>query len=344
MQKSNIAWTHSTWNPWVGCTKVGPECAKCYIGREIRKQTDWQAKKTTKDETGKWVIETPMRQPWGEVYLTKTWNDPYKWQKELRGTNEAKRVFTCSLSDFFIAKVDNRLLAPSAAEMLPQHRTVAQQVKQSLGDMSHPVYGPNWRGWYEMTWRECAWRVIRDTPNLIYLILTKRPELIISRLPNDWGEGYKNVWLGTSVGCNMTLSKLDSLRKVPVHPEAVRFISCEPLLEDISERINLDGLGWVIAGGESGTNPEYQWDPQGDWRKEMNSGEEGHRTMRNQWAWNLYMKSMYAGIPFFFKQVSATKSEQGADALGEIIHQMPSPPKGLVWSPTKEEKELAAIQ
>ena len=123
----------------------------------------------------------------------------------------------------------------------------------------------------------------------------------------------------------------------------MRFVSCEPLSEDISQQINLDGVGWLIAGGESGTNPEYRWDPQADWRKEMQD-EVGHRTMKNQWAWNLYMKSMYAGIPFFFKQVSATKSEQGADALGEIIHQMPSPPKGLVWSPTKEEKELAAIQ
>jgi protein gp37 len=40
MEDSNISWTHNTWNPWVGCDKVAPECAKCYIGREIRKQAD----------------------------------------------------------------------------------------------------------------------------------------------------------------------------------------------------------------------------------------------------------------------------------------------------------------
>ncbi len=42
MQHGLISWTHNTWNPWVGCDKVAPECAKFYIGREIRKQADWQ--------------------------------------------------------------------------------------------------------------------------------------------------------------------------------------------------------------------------------------------------------------------------------------------------------------
>jgi len=52
-RKSNIAWTHSTWNPWVGCDKVAPK---------IRKQTDWQSGE--------------KRNSWGEVRLTRTWSDP----------------------------------------------------------------------------------------------------------------------------------------------------------------------------------------------------------------------------------------------------------------------------
>jgi len=49
-------------------------------------------------------------------------------------------------------------------------------------------------------WREEAWKVIRDCANLDFLILTKRPRLIPSRLPADWGRGYANVWLGTTCG------------------------------------------------------------------------------------------------------------------------------------------------
>src|SRR5437016_4306599 len=48
-------------------------------------------------------------------------------------------------------------------------------------------------------WRPEAWSLIRRTPNLTYQILTKRPENVAVRLPEDWGQGYANVWLGVSV-------------------------------------------------------------------------------------------------------------------------------------------------
>jgi protein gp37 len=314
MENSNISWTHNTWNPWVGCDKVAPECAKCYIGREIRKQTDWQG-------------DGGPRQPWGEVYLTKTWADPYKWQAELL-SDSCKRIFTCSLSDFFHAKVDNRRLAddPQAPWIISysQHRKVAQRARDN-GLLKDGV----------PTWRECAWQVIKDTPNLVYLILTKRPELIASRLPKDWPDAFPNVWLGTSTGCNMTLSKMDSLRKIPVHPKAIRFVSCEPLLEDISQNINLEGFGWMIVGGESGSNPEYLWNPQGDWRAEMKGGA-GRRTMEIGWANALLQKARAAGTPFFFKQVTAARSGVGENALGDVLHEFPNPPFGS-WAPMGKE-------
>ncbi len=301
MQGSLISWTHNTWNPWVGCDKVAPECAKCYIGREIRKQTDWQG-------------DGKPRQAWGEVYLTKTWNDPYKWQKELEGTDNAKRIFTCSLSDFFHAKVDSRKLDST----LKQHLIA--------GDKG---------GLYHTHWRGAAWQVIKDTPNLIYLILTKRPERIMKCLPPDWGEGYPNVWLGTSVGTKQRLKNIDALREVPVHPEAVRFISAEPLLEDISEEINLDKIGWLIVGGESGSNPEYLWDAKAKWQDEL-VGEVGRRTMDVAWARRLQRLAHRAGIPFFFKQVTSGKAGQGEAALGRVYHEFPNPPKGLIWMPEAE--------
>lgn len=305
----------------MGCDKIAPECAHCYIGRELRKQ---------------------HRRPWGELYLTKTWREPYKWNHRLNcfkrpgqlgypapEQRTCKRIFTCSLSDFFHAKADNRYFGVGSIEpfekwdMLPQYRLPAVAAWENDSTI-------------EPTWRNTVWRVIRDTPNLIYLILTKRPELIPARLPKDWGEGYPNVWLGTSVGCRTTLSKIDSLRKVPVHRKAVRFLSCEPLLENIAWDVDLSGIGWVIVGGESGTNPERRWNPQGDWRKELQN-DRGRRTMEIGWAKDLRMKCEAQVIPFWFKQITAGCSGTGEDALGEIVHEVPSPPYGE-WAATEESK------
>jgi len=264
MENSNIAWTHNTQNFWLGCDKIAPECAHCYIGRVLQRQG---------------------REPWGQLYRTKTWREPFKWQREAEAAGVCRRVFTNSLSDFFHADAD--------------------------------------------AWREQAWDVIRQTPNLVYLILTKRPELIEKRLPADWGEGYLNVWLGVSSGSRMTLNKMDSLRRIPVHPKAVQFLSAEPLLEDISDQIDLSGFGWLIVGGESGGGPEYLWDSTKDWRKEFNAP--GRRIMRLEWAQSLLAKARAAGIPYFFKQMTAFRSGAGEDALGQLYQEFPPPPHS-VWA------------
>src|SRR6202044_238706 len=88
--------------------------------------------------------------------------------------------------------------------------------------------------------------VIASTPQHTYQVLTKRS----SRLPRiaeklDWPS---NLWLGVSVEDKNALSPLGDLRAVP---GAVRFISCEPLLGPL-EGLDLAGIDWVIAGGESG--------------------------------------------------------------------------------------------
>jgi protein gp37 len=272
-ENSGISWTHHTHNFWVGCDKVAPECAKCYINREIRKQWDW-------------LGNGGSRQPWGKVYLTKTEDNPWEWEKEGIRSGQAKRVFTCSLSDFFHAKADR--------------------------------------------WRRGAWDTIKHTPHLVWLVLTKRPELIEARLPRDWGNGYPNVWLGVSTGCRMTLNKMDTLRRIPA---AVRWISAEPLIEDISADINLDGFQWVVAGGESGAGDEYLWNPNADWKVELKN-ENGRRTMRAEWAINLRDKVKAAGLLFMFKQVTNPKSGYGYNALeGKDWHEFPSAPNGLEWAP-----------
>ncbi len=255
-KNSAIGWTHHTWNPYLGCDKIAPECCHCYIDR---------------------VLLRMGRRPWGILYKTKTWDDPARWEKKAAKENLYYRVFTCSLSDFFHVRADE--------------------------------------------WRPRAWEIIKATPHMIYLILTKRPELAIKRLPLDWGDGYPNVWLGVSSGCEQTLNKMDSLRKIPAK---LRFLSAEPLLEDISSKINLDGFGWVITGGESGHGVEYMWNRSVDWRKEFNTG--GRRTMQLEWPAALYTMCKRRNIPYFFKQITAIKPGQGEDALGAVIQQFPEAP------------------
>jgi len=261
---SGISWTHATWNPWLGCDKIAPECAKCYIGRTLQRQG---------------------RPAWGELFRAKsTWGDPAKWQKRAEQEGRVYRVFTCSLSDFFHMKADG--------------------------------------------WRTDAWKVIRDCQNLCWLILTKRPERILRCLPADWP--YPNAWLGVSTGCRQTLNKMDTLRKVPIHERSVRWISSEPLLEDLVPVINLSGFGWVVTGGESGAGAEYKWNAKGDWRKEFDTG--GRRTMKLEWAAHLRDATKAAGLPFLFKQITAVQSGIGSTALGRDWHEYPNPPLDLPWA------------
>lgn len=267
-ENTAISWAHNTQNFWVGCDKVAPECAHCYIDRILLKQG---------------------RQPWGKIYRTKTWSEPRKWQKKAEASRQMLRVFTCSLSDFFHRDAD--------------------------------------------AWRSEAWDVIRATPNLIWLVLTKRPSLIHSRLPQGWPEEFPNVWLGVSTGTVGTLNKMDVLRTIPIHEKAVRWISAEPLLEDISPRINLDNFGWIVSGGESGTGKEYVWDASKPMKYDWNSG--GRRTMLLQWAANLRDKTKAAGLPFMFKQVTSPRSGVGVNALGRDWHEFPEPYQ-YSWGPRQE--------
>lgn len=99
--------------------------------------------------------------------------------------------------------------------------------------------------------REKLWELIRKTPNLDWLLLTKRPQNIRMYLPSDWGNGYNNVWMGVTCENRLSgLKRIDTLRKVAAK---VRFVSFEPLLEGLGA-LNLDGIHWAIIGGETGAS------------------------------------------------------------------------------------------
>lgn len=110
------------------------------------------------------------------------------------------------------------------------------------------------------SYRDEAWEIIRKCPQHTFQILTKRPERIIEHLPKDWGKGWNNVWLGTSIGHQKALHRYFDLIKVPA---IVRFISFEPLHEEIDfTEIDPSFIDWIIIGGESGNESgKYRYRP-----------------------------------------------------------------------------------
>jgi protein gp37 len=129
---------------------------------------------------------------------------------------------------------------------------------------------------------------VRDTPQHQYQILTKRSKRLAAL--SDKLEWPENLWMGVSVEDERYRFRVDHLRKVP---SAVRFLSCEPLLGPIRE-LNLDGVDWVIAGGESGP---------------------GARPMLLPWVSDLRDQCTAAGVAFFFKQWGGRTPKAGGREL-----------------------------
>ena len=102
-------------------------------------------------------------------------------------------------------------------------------------------------------WRPEAWDIIRQCPHLIFQLLTKRPHLIPTRLPWDWGQGYPNVWLGVSVGMNKYAHRIPELLQIPAR---LYFLNASPLLENLY--IDLSGIDWLITSGESGPKDKFR--------------------------------------------------------------------------------------
>ena len=136
---------------------------------------------------------------------------------------------------------------------------------------------------------------MQDTPQHTYQVLTKRSRRLL-RLDVEW---LPNLWMGVSVENARVLGRVDDLRQVPA---AVRFLSCEPLLGPL-EGINLSGIHWVIAGGESGPRA---------------------RPMDPHWVADLRDVCREAEVPFFFKQWGGRTPKAGGRVLdGQTYDEMP---------------------
>ncbi|MFF3975001.1 DUF5131 family protein [Streptomyces rubiginosohelvolus] len=142
-----------------------------------------------------------------------------------------------------------------------------------------------------------VFQVMADTPQHTYQVLTKRARRLRQIAPKlDWPA---NLWTGVSVESEAELPRVDDLRQVPA---AVRFLSCEPLLGPLPG-LDLDGIHWVIAGGESGP---------------------GHRMLDEAWVTQIRDACQDASVAFFFKQWGGRTPKAGGRLLeGRTWDQMP---------------------
>ena len=269
-ERTTISWTQSTWNPWIGCRKVSPGCAHCYAETLVQRM-------------GKSFREIRRAQ-------ATTFFAPLRWKSP-------RRVFSCSISDFFIEEADAwRDEAWEIIRKTPRH---TYQILTKRPERIHDHL--------PTTCFKCG-----VGPYGAHV----RMEIEFRESHGFKGWPWKNVWLGTSVE-NQKYAELRVPRLVSTLA-VVHFLSCEPLLGSIdfgikylaSERAGtalrsnglLSDIEWVICGGESG--PEF-------------------RPMNLDWARSIRDQSLAAEVPFFFKQSSGQRSEMHPVLDGREWREMP---------------------
>lgn len=306
-ENSKIEWTHHTFNPWRGCSKVHAGCANCYA------VTD----RSVKIHGIKWG-------PHGtRVALSEAgWKEPLRWNRAAERDGERRRVFCASLADVFedwqgpILEHKGQRILQCTSCVEPSgffHRGSVPNDGRTYEHVCGEQFSPLTLG----DLRRDLFALIDVTPWLDWMLLTKRPENVrgmwLTRAGESaagssvWSYRY-NVWLGTSISDQATadtfVPRLLSLRDLA----PVLFVSAEPLLGSIDlTRLNngggetynaltaevtthrghkfrvsdLDPLGLAIVGGESGPKA---------------------RPMHPDWARAIRDQCVETAVPFFFKQ------------------------------------------
>lgn len=269
--KTAIEWTEATWNPIVGCSKVGsPGCANCYAIGVAHRGMAPQHKGLT--------VRTPNGVDWtGEVRVARSvFDKPLRWARP-------RRIFVNSLSDLFHNSVPLEVIAEVFAIMAlaPQHtfQVLTKRPQRMAQVLSDPEFftrhvlaaagrlgQPAERGGLG---QPTARLMGRDGPELLHA----------DRWP------LPNVWLGTSIETDRYSFRADHVRATPA---AVRWISAEPLLGPLPS-LDLTGVDWLVAGGESGR---------------------GARRMDPDWARDLLGACRAAGTAYLFKQTGSVLARE----------------------------------
>lgn len=286
-KNTKIEWTTHTFNPWRGCTKIAPGCQHCYAA---------DLAKRNPSTLGIWGDQGTR-----VVASEAMWREPLKWDKAAEKAGERHRVFCASLADVFEDWGDNGVV-DSDGLFAKDHRSGKEGI--TLDDVRRRLFA-----------------LIDATPNLDWLVLTKRPENIPAMVPPynfhacETGDcpherveqcdslrqrKYRdNVWFGTSIS-----TQADADRNIPALLKCrdlapVLFVSAEPLLGPIDLAIidtargtplrwvkpavskHSSAIDWLIVGGESGPHA---------------------RPMHPDWACSLRDQCQAAGVLYFFKQ------------------------------------------
>ena len=143
-----------------------------------------------------------------------------------------------------------------------------------------------------------VFETMRVCPQHTFQVLTKRAERLAALAPRlSWS---KNIWMGVSVEDRRVVQRICSLQTVPA---AVRFLSLEPLIGPL-DKLPLDGISWVIVGGESGPRA---------------------RPMKREWVNSILRQCRAAGAAFFFKQWGGVRKDlTGRKLNGTFYDEMPA--------------------
>lgn len=145
-----------------------------------------------------------------------------------------------------------------------------------------------------------VFRVMKENPQHVFQVLTKRADLLRYYDSEGWLEWTHNIWMGVSVEDKRVLKRMELLQQTGAR---VKFLSCEPLIGPLPD-MQLQGIDWVIVGGESGRTP---------------------RPMKPEWVQDIKTQCQRSNVAFFFKQWGGTnKKAAGRELDGQTYSEMPS--------------------
>jgi len=281
-----IEWTDATWNPVTGCSKVSEGCRHCYAAALAPRLAAMGQKGYTD------LPWTKKNAPKNVQMHADRLAEPLRWRKP-------RRVFVNSMSDLFHPLVPDEFVDKVFAIMALARRHTFQILTKRPERMAE--------------YAGASGRAARIGEYMTFDVILGGPELrdVEGDEMARWRrEGVPwplpNVWLGTSVEDGRVLGRVDHLRRVPAE---VRFLSCEPLIGPL-DGLDLDGIHWVIVGGESG---------------------HGHRPIKARWVTDIREQTAEAGAAFFFKQWGGNTPKAGGRELD-----------GQTWDETPEVHALHA--
>jgi protein gp37 len=272
MPDTKIRWATKSWNPTSGCRRISPGCNNCYA--------------FTLAENRRGTAAFPVG--FDPVMKPHKLREPSSWKTP-------EYIFVNSMSDLFLGDWTTEFLDAVHDQMLAVDRHVYIILTKRPKRM---------RDYYLGTSGRYVGLGLRDVLPVVGL----REDGYLAR--RGLTELPAHIWPGVTIENDAFVWRADVLRSIPVSEHSARTISAEPLLSALPS-LDMTGLGWIIAGGETGK----------EWRE---------RSMADEWALDLRDRARAAHVPFFFKQHSAFRSEQGIELAGERIEERP------LWEPHEQ--------